>query len=347
MGESAIKAKLEGLQAARALAALSVAYFHSYVALRAFPETAIHPIPFLKLWGFLGVDFFFAISGYVICLVISRPSFTVRSFAIKRVFRLYPMYWAAMAICALMIWAGKFPDPVTLGHFLYSMTLLPQHGPPAYSVSWTLEREVVFYALAAITVPIAGIGGLAVLLAALAYGGLVFKDPWSFHLVDIQQANFLGGVLVFLLSRWVRLWSPVALAAIVAGAGGLTYLWFVQSSIFPFATTICLSLVLLGMIHLELPWQHWTLRWLVHTGDASYSIYLAHGILFFYSYWFGAQIAPLPNWMCEPWRFGSLLVCVLISYATWRFIEVPFINIGNTVAARPMVSPPVVEPVTG
>jgi exopolysaccharide production protein ExoZ len=54
--------KNEGLQAARAIAALSVAYFHSYVAVRGFPEAAWMPIPWLKQWGFLGVDFFFAVS---------------------------------------------------------------------------------------------------------------------------------------------------------------------------------------------------------------------------------------------------------------------------------------------
>jgi exopolysaccharide production protein ExoZ len=61
--------KLEGIQVARAIAALSVAYFHSYIALRAFPESAQMPIPPLKQWGYLGVNFFFAISGYVICLI--------------------------------------------------------------------------------------------------------------------------------------------------------------------------------------------------------------------------------------------------------------------------------------
>jgi exopolysaccharide production protein ExoZ len=91
--------KLEGLQAARAIAALTVAYYHSYVAIRsAFPESAWLPIAPLKDWGFLGVNFFFAISGYVICLVASKPSFNLRSFTIKRQFRLYPMYWVTMAI---------------------------------------------------------------------------------------------------------------------------------------------------------------------------------------------------------------------------------------------------------
>lgn len=347
MGPSTTTAKLEGLQAARALAALSVAYFHSYAVLRAFPETAIHPIPFLKTWGYLGVDFFFAISGYVICLVVSRPSFTLRSFAIKRIFRLYPMFWVMMAICALMIWAGRFPDPITLEHFLYSMTLLPQHGPPAYQVSWTLEREVVFYFLAAVTIPVAGIGGLALLLAALAFGGLLFRNPWSFHLVDIQQADFLGGVLVFLISQRVRLHSLAACGAIAAGVAGMTYFWFLPSKIFPFAISTCLSLILLGMVHVRLPWDHKALRWLVHVGDASYSIYLVHGIFFYYSVWFCVQIGPLPDWLCEPWRYGSMAACVLVSYATWRFIEVPFINIGNEMVARPKASSPLAKPVTG
>jgi peptidoglycan/LPS O-acetylase OafA/YrhL len=179
--------KLEGLQAARAVAALAVAYFHSYVALRGFPESSQHPIAFLKDWGFLGVNFFFAISGYVICLVIAKPSFSLGSFAIKRLFRLYPMYWVAMALIAIMIAAGKYRDE-PLWHFLYSMTLLPQHGGPAYDVSWTLERELVFYALAAITVPVAGIPGLAVLLASLAYVGL----EWGQSLVVSSGLDAAG-----------------------------------------------------------------------------------------------------------------------------------------------------------
>jgi peptidoglycan/LPS O-acetylase OafA/YrhL len=80
--------KNEGLQVARAMAALSVAYYHSYVAVRGFPETAAVPIYALSQWGYLGVDLFFAVSGYVICLVASKPSFSRSSFFIKRVFRL-------------------------------------------------------------------------------------------------------------------------------------------------------------------------------------------------------------------------------------------------------------------
>jgi exopolysaccharide production protein ExoZ len=325
--------KLEGLQAARAVAALAVAYFHSYVALRGFPESSQHPIAFLKDWGFLGVNFFFAISGYVICLVIAKPSFSLGSFAIKRLFRLYPMYWVAMALIAIMITAGKYRDE-PLWHFLYSMTLLPQHGGPAYDVSWTLERELVFYALAAITVPVAGIPGLAVLLASLAYVGLEWGNPWSFHLASTQQADFLSGVLIYLFSSRMRLPNWAALLAIIAGAFSL---WFTRTHEFPFAPTLCLSGILLGTVHLRLPWRHWSLSWIIRVGDASYSIYLLHYIVLFYSYWLSAQIDTLPAWLCEPWRMLTLAACCVISFGTWRLIERPAISLGNRIAEeRPL-----------
>ena len=162
--------KLEGLQVARAIAALSVAYFHSYIALRGFPEAAQIPIRPLTDWGYLGVNFFFAISGYVICLVAAKPTFTPATFAIKRAFRRHPMYWVAMAVIAVMIGLGRYRVE-SVGHFLYSTTLLPQRGAPAYDVSWTLEREVIFYLLATLIVPFAGIRGLAAALAMLAGAG--------------------------------------------------------------------------------------------------------------------------------------------------------------------------------
>lgn len=340
--------KLEGLQAARAIAALSVAYFHSYMSVRtSWPESARIPIPFLTEWGYLGVDFFFAISGYVICLVVAKPSFTLHGFFIKRFFRLYPLYWMAMAIIAVMIWYGKHPDPVTLGQYLYSLTLLPQAGLSTYTVSWTLEREIVFYALAALTIPLVGVPGLAVVLAALAWAGHFYHNPWSFHLVSTYQADFLSGVLVFLLSKYVRMvplaarmMPPLAWCALVGGTVALVSLWLVPANLFPFATTVCLGFMLLGMVHINAPWTHPSLHWLVKVGDASYSIYLLHGIILYYANWISAQIYPMPDSMCEVWRFGGLVVCCVVSSLTWHVIEKPFIAFGNRLADRPRAATP-------
>jgi exopolysaccharide production protein ExoZ len=321
--------RLEGIQVARAIAALTVAYYHSYAALRGFPEAAQMPIESLKMWGFLGVNFFFVISGYIICLVASKDDFAVRSFFIKRIFRLYPMYWIVMAVAGAMVVAGKY-DSDTVNHFLYSMTLLPQHEPTFYQPSWTLEREVVFYALAAMIIPLAGVPGLAVVLAALAAGGWYSGNSCSFHLVDTAQADFLAGVLAFLTSGlWKRIGST---APLIVGAGLLVY---TRSHEFAFAPTISLAIILIGMINLKLPWQRRPFRWAVATGNASYSLYLLHPIGFFWAYWISANLGtPMPDWLCEPWRYAALLAGCLISYATWKLIERPMIRFGNRIAGR-------------
>ena len=316
--------KNEGLQAARAIAALTVAYFHSYIALRGFPDAAQIPIEGLKNWGYLGVNFFFAISGYVICIVASKPSFSPMSFAIKRLFRLYPMYWAAMAVIAVLILLGKYRhEPI--GHFLYSMTLLPQPSASAYDVSWTLERELVFYALAASIVPFFGVRGLAFALAGLAWAGWYFGNPWTYHLVSTTQADFLAGVIVFLVFDRLRFG---AVAPILVGAALLVY---TRSHDFVFSVSLCMGIILLGMTNIRLPWERRPFRWLVAAGDASYSIYLLHYLTFFVSVNICVRI-PHPDWLCEPWRFGTLLACCFVSRLTWRKIELPAIRMGNRVA---------------
>jgi len=319
--------KNEGLQVARAVAALSVAYFHSYIALRAFPESAQIPIGPLKDWGYLGVNLFFAISGYVICLVASKPTFSPASFAIKRVFRLFPMYWVAMATIAFMITIGKYrPEP--LGHFLYSMTLLPQSGPSAYDVSWTLERELVFYALATVTVPFAGIPGLAIVLTTLAAAGWYFGNPWSYHLLSTIHADFLAGVVLFLFHDLTKRLGTIAPIAI-----GMAMLAYTRSHDFVFSVPLCMGLILLGMINLRLPWDRWPLRWIVQAGDASYSIYLLHYIVFFWAAFISARaLRSPPDWLREPWRFVTLAMCCVISVIAWRRIERPMIRLGNRVA---------------
>ena len=75
--------KQVGIQVARAIAALSIVYFHSWVAVARFPKDTAFPIPGLSSYEWVAVDLFFAISGFVICLVSSRGSFSVLSFLIS------------------------------------------------------------------------------------------------------------------------------------------------------------------------------------------------------------------------------------------------------------------------
>jgi peptidoglycan/LPS O-acetylase OafA/YrhL len=93
------------------IAALSIVYYHSWTSIVRFPEGTSHQIPGLTTYGWFGVDLFFAISGYVICLVVSRGNFNVPSFLIKRVFRLYPLWLVMLTTFALTaaLWRGLQP----------------------------------------------------------------------------------------------------------------------------------------------------------------------------------------------------------------------------------------------
>src|ERR1700689_163626 len=144
------RGKQTGIQMARAVAALTILYFHSWVSIVRFPAGTAWQIPVVTNYGHLAVDLFFAISGYVICLVVSRESFGVPSFLIKRVFRLYPLWLGMLTIFAVTAWLWRgFTPRETLDFFLYSAALLPTVGNPFYNVGWSLQHEIAFYFIVA------------------------------------------------------------------------------------------------------------------------------------------------------------------------------------------------------
>ena len=91
-----------------------------------------------------------------------------------------------MAGIAFLIAIGKCRiEPV--GHFLYSMTLL---GAPAYDLSWTLEREIIFYFIAAVWCRLAGFPRLRSSWPDFRPQVGTLAIPWSYHLISTTQADF-------------------------------------------------------------------------------------------------------------------------------------------------------------
>jgi hypothetical protein len=88
---SSMDKKLPGIQVGRAIAALSVFHFHSYIALGYFDQSKLHTNAWLAAHGAIGVNFFFAISGFIVCYIAGRPNFEPISFLLKRFFRIYPL----------------------------------------------------------------------------------------------------------------------------------------------------------------------------------------------------------------------------------------------------------------
>ena len=108
--------------------------------------------------GWVGVNLFFIISGYVVSHTILK-SYNAKDFILKRITRIYPALWLILPIVFLgqyFIPYSIFKDRSTLANLLGSMTLIP---PSVLNLSnitnfdwltlvlWSLKVEMVFYIL--------------------------------------------------------------------------------------------------------------------------------------------------------------------------------------------------------
>ena len=99
-------------------------------------------------FGYLGVNLFFAISGFVILL--SCESKGYRQFLASRFLRLYPAYVLAVFITwAITFLYGRPSVQTTLGEMIVNLTMVQQffRVKNVDGVYWTLARELIFYAM--------------------------------------------------------------------------------------------------------------------------------------------------------------------------------------------------------
>src|SRR5689334_8689300 len=135
------------LDLVRFLAACGVMLFHyTYLG----PQNHSWPgsFPFLGQifkYGYLGVDVFFILSGFVILLTAyDKDAIT---FTAARFVRLYPAYWICVTLTALAILlTGTHHNAVTLWQYLANLTMV--HGfagiRDVSGVYWTLAVELQF-----------------------------------------------------------------------------------------------------------------------------------------------------------------------------------------------------------
>lgn len=101
-------------------------------------------------YGYLGVDIFFVISGYVIQASLNNHD--IRSFFIARFIRLYPMYWICLVstLCIMYLFADKHVSPLT---FLANLTMVHtvMNIDSIDGVYWTLAIELIFYSLVSVS----------------------------------------------------------------------------------------------------------------------------------------------------------------------------------------------------
>lgn len=135
------------LDVVRGIAALAVmlqhSVWHNFEAFAAFS---------ISFWsaGRFGVVAFFLVSGFIVPQSLEKKG-DIKEFWIGRFFRLFPLYWACLAIMAMVIAVGfqvtTAINPSNWTHWLINMTMIEGilRQPEAIPVAWTLGLEMVLY----------------------------------------------------------------------------------------------------------------------------------------------------------------------------------------------------------
>lgn len=330
MARPARSSRLAGIEAGRGLAALLVLGVHLRDHL--FKNFGV-PIPIGDwfIFGHAGVEFFFVLSGFIIFHVhecdIGHPA-RLWHYLQRRFSRIYPFYWI-MLLAALVSLGISFHHglPSVLRTFLSSL-LLPGHKP-ILPVAWTLQHEILFYAIFAILILNKRIGAGAVILwfvlCALNLVEAMTPVLGAFNL------EFGAGMAAAWLLRRATIPAPWLFVAagvmIFFGIGCVEDLALLAPRTFPphFGYTIGSMLAILGLVELERSGRLVVPALPTMLGSASYAIYLAH-LLIIGAIWYGLKFLGLtgtfPLWL---YFVGMFVVTAAVGVALSRYIEQPLI----------------------
>jgi exopolysaccharide production protein ExoZ len=283
---AAPRGRILSIQYLRAISALLVFAYHS--AYRGGDENAFFV-------GQAGVDVFFVISGFVMWTVTDTPSASPLTFVAHRLARIVPLYWAVTLfyVAVGVVSPGLYPwARLDIGEVVKSLLFIPyisQMGQfdPVVAPGWTLNLEMFFYALLAVSLWIPRRIRLAFLTIIL--GGAVAMhfampsaSPLSFYSRSIVL-EFLAGAFVGHLWSSGRTPGPaLGLLCLLLGAGGLAatqILRFEPGELRTIFWGPSAVLMVLGGLGIEAGGRLPRLPLLESLGDASYSLYLVHSMV--------------------------------------------------------------------
>jgi peptidoglycan/LPS O-acetylase OafA/YrhL len=303
--------RLQVLDLLRIFAACSVMFFHlaywSWANPRSrgadilqgaatFPELAPY-----SSWGWVSVDIFFVISGFVISYSAANASF--RSFVRSRFLRLFPSILICSAITlAIFLATDLAPVPKAIEAFWKTVVIWP-FGGWLDGVYWTLAVELTFYIVVALFLllgrpswlgaAMALIGLVTTFLAASAYlsgSGAPSISGVSKELSDslLLRHGMYFSLGYFIWSATNSGWTPVRSALVVvfliggafpilAAADSLSRIPGSSPAWVPLMIWLAAVLVMLASVTIVAPKRHQpTRRWLALLGMATFPLYLIH-----------------------------------------------------------------------
>lgn len=328
--------RLDALTGIRAFAALSVVVFHY--------QAWYLPSPVLS-YGYLGVDLFFILSGFVISYAHQRDfdSLSIRAAAAfygLRLARIYPVHIAVLTAMIAMVSLGGLlglrphhPEQFGLDSLIANVLLVHAWGPwaeawngPSWSISCEWFAYLVFPLLAYLCSRVKLLGTAIAVLFALflvAYQP-VFAGDLNHHqgmpaLVRVVL-EFAMGMVLFQLYVRGRLRGLQRNAAVIAAL----LLWFLArwTSYYEPITVAIFCLFIAAAAGENVLARFLRLKPFVYLGEISYSIYMIHIPLVMSAGKLGLYMAAR-GW--DPWLVMASMILLTVGVAPlmYHFVELP------------------------
>ncbi|WP_036266289.1 acyltransferase [Methylobacterium sp. 10] len=274
--------------------------------------------------GAVGIDIFFVISGFIMGTI--GVGETPSTFLAKRIIRVVPLYWAVTlflsAVSVLGVFSRITVDPPSLAKSLLFIPYFEAGGDlwPIVPVGWTLNVEMLFYALFAAGLFLGTpIRFAAASLALLALAGAVFQPSdailrqWTTPLL----LEFAAGLALATRVRPSGIGKGLAMLGIgVIWLGELASLGIYDQYYRLLTWGVPAFLIVCGALAIERAGR-WPsgLRALEIGGDASYSLYLLHGIVI------SAAAKILGTTLTA--KVATAMIAILMALVSYRLFERP------------------------
>jgi peptidoglycan/LPS O-acetylase OafA/YrhL len=355
--------RFENINLLRAFAAIAVVVYHVIEVMKwsAFPIGG--PLLTFRI-GWIGVDLFFVISGFVItrsALALYRRDVAEfgRRYWARRLSRIVPLYVLTGALWIVLFMPAFFDPPA--GHWLWQLashltfthTFWPRTHSSIDGVNWTLAIEMQFYLGVALLVPwLTRTPGwriwLGCILIAWAWrGGIVYFFGNDDHVRLFMRLMQLPGVvdefgagifLAKLLDRrpggektvgWVWLATAIATGTACISIYLLHTSYWDEPAMVIFWRTLLgafLLCVVAAAVRLPAFAEMWPFRPVRYLGEISYGIYLWHP--------FALEVLRESLGITPLQALGITLgVTILMAATSWQFFEKPILDRGRRLGA--------------
>ncbi len=283
--------RLDYLDLLRVVALGFVILFHylfSSISKGGVDSVSLSSFASIAKYGYLGVELFFMISGFVILYSTNR---TAGQFVKRRFLRLFPMFWMAIILIYLTtllpVWERPAPP---FSKFLWNLTMIPTaFGQTRLDAAhWFLVRELQFYLVVAFVL-------------AIGKGKLLPKifPVWAFviciwNLLNLPDFNIwyfsgyfsliTGGAIIYSIREWG--WNPLrAIGLLSAYVGAID----TRNSIIPVIedrrntdysgaviSIVVTGIFLLMLLTLVKNISQFKISWIGFAGVMTYPLYLIH-----------------------------------------------------------------------